>query len=77
MEHHAADELHSIMAQTGGTDAGLPNHGKGLGQQVIQGFPLLIPCPKLLRLVAERLVRQLLYTGFQGFHLIYDLVNGL
>ena len=41
MEDNAADELHVEGSQSQGPQGGLPGHREGLGQQIVQGLPLV------------------------------------
>ena len=58
MQHHAADQLHVEMAHVQHPLACLAHHGKGFGQQRIEGFPLRHARPELVGLGTQRLVGQ-------------------
>ena len=65
VEDHAAQELHVEVAHAHGPDGGLPHHGKGLGQQFVQGLAL---CQSLLeehRLLPQLLVGHGLVLGLE------------
>ncbi len=50
VQRHAADELHVEVAQTGGAHTGLPYHGEGLRQQVVEGFAIGVALAELFGL---------------------------
>ena len=56
VQHHAADQLDIEMAHAEHPLARLAHDGKGLGQQVVEGFPLLQTLPELHGLAAQGLV---------------------
>ena len=56
MEDHAAQELHVEVAHAHGPDGGLPHHGEGLRQEVVQCFALCEPLLEQGRLLPQLLV---------------------
>ena len=71
MQHNAADELHPVGPQAQHPVRRLPDGGKGFGQNIIRGFPVLQPLLELggLRLelgIGESLVLLLQRLNFVG-----------
>ena len=53
MQHNAADELDGVGPQAQHPVGSLPDGGESLRQQLVQGFALGQPLPKLRRLSLE------------------------
>src|SRR3989442_3731757 len=63
METEAAQQLAVEHPLVGLWEAGLPNGGEGLEEELLQGFPLLEPLLELRRLGPELLVGESLELG--------------
>ena len=72
MEDHAAQQLHVEVAHAHSPDGGLPDHGEGFGQDVVQGLALCEPVLKELGLSPQLLVGHGLVSGLQGVDLRHD-----
>ncbi len=66
VQHHAADELHVEMPLSERAAAGLPDHGEGFRQQVVQRGAIGEPGAEFRGLCRQGLVRQRLHAIFQG-----------
>ena len=77
MEHDAADQLHPEGTHAQRAPAGLPHHGKGFGEHMIQGFAALIALLKFRRFGAERFIAEHLHLRLQPVDLIGNLHQGL
>ena len=69
MEDHAAQQLHVEVAHAHGPHGGLPDHGEGLGQDVVQGLAFGDSLLKEDGLLPQLLVRHGLVSGLQGVDL--------
>ncbi len=58
VEDGAADELHVEVPHLEGAPPGLPDHRKGLHQEIVEGLALRDPRPELSGLFAKLVVRQ-------------------
>ncbi len=65
VQHHAADQLHVVMAHAERAHGRLAHRGEGLRQQVVEALALAQPLAEFIRPGAQRLVRKLLEPGFQ------------
>ena len=77
VQDDAADELHPVGAQTQHAPGGLPAGSKGLGQDVIQGLPVLQALLELRGLGLELLVGKGFVFLFQRLDLIHQRHNRL
>ena len=71
VEHNAADELHRVGAHTQHPVRRLPDGGKGLGQQLVQGGTVVQPVFEFLGLGLQGLLGQgliLLLQAEDGIH---------
>ena len=72
MEHDAADELHPEGAHAEHAVGGLPDGGKGLGQDVVRGLPRGEAVLEFLCFRLELLVRQGAVLVLQRLDFIHD-----
>ena len=77
MQDNAADELHPVGPQAQHPVRRLPDGGKGLRQDIVQGLPLLQPLLELRGLGLKLLVGELAVFVLQGLDLVGDGINGL
>ena len=78
MEHDAADDLHPVGAHAQHPVGRLPAGGKGLHQDIVQGFTVLKPCLEIRSLGLERLVGELAVFVLQrhdGVHLRHEFLD--
>ena len=72
MKHDAADQLHRKMPHMQHAVAGLPDGGKGLRQDIIQGFPFRESPLKIRRLCLQLFIRQLAVFIFERLDLFHE-----
>jgi len=72
VQHHAADQLHVVMAHAQHAAAGLAADGEGFGQDLVERLPAGDALLELRRLGLQLLVGELLQLCFQRV----DLVDG-
>ena len=77
VENDAADELHPVGAKPQNPVRGLPAGGKGLGEKIVQGLPLLIPLLEFCGLGLELGVGEPLVLLFQGLDFADNGINAL
>ena len=77
MQDNAADELHPVGPQAQHPVRRLPDGGKGLRQDIVQGLPLLQALLELRGLGLKLLVGELAVFVLQGLDLVGDGINGL
>ncbi len=77
VEHGAADELHVEVPHVQRPLARLADHGKRVGQQVVERLAVRQPLAQLARAASQLVVRQLLDFGFLGVDLQDDRPDAL
>src|SRR5215207_7388116 len=77
VQHYAAHDLLVEGAHPKGTPGDLPHDGESLGQQIIEGLAASEPLAKLVRLLPQFRVGEILYLGLQRRDRLYTLLEDL
>jgi len=75
VQHHAADQLHVVVAHAQHAAAGLAADREGFGQDLVEGFPAGDALLELRRLRLQLLVGQLLQLRLQRVDLVDDALQ--
>ena len=75
VQHHAADQLHVVVAHAQHAHAGLATHGKGLGQDLVERFALGNALLELGGLGLQFGVGARLHLWFEGVDLVDELLK--
>src|SRR6185437_6102477 len=72
VQHHAAYQLHVVVAQSDHAQAGFTNDGKGFGQDLVEALAIGDALLELGGLVAQGDVVELLHLGFERVDARHD-----
>ena len=69
VQHHAADQLYIKVAHTQYATTGLPDHGKGFGEELIKGFAFVQAFTEFYGFCRQLLIAERFNFGFQRIDL--------